>query len=367
VQSEFIRPRLLERLWPLIDKTATHWWWTGGRFREGYGRVCVSRDCRGVHRVVWEALRGPIPPGLVVCHACDVDFPAGDTTYRACCNPDHLFLATRAENTADMVAKKRSAWGDRNGMRRPPPPARPRGVPGRKPQPRIACVCEVCGKPFEITQADFRRGRGRWCGHACASTKERAPNRTCPRCGKRVYRTPSQIATRANIYCSVSCAVRDRPREPLWSRIWSRIDYGGRGCWPWTGCTNHAGYGVLSFTENGKTRPMQVTRLLWRMIHGRWPIYAAHRCDVPLCCRPSHLFNATPRENNRDMHAKGRARSGGLRGERASGAKLTEHDVREIRRRHADGENYSVLGREHGVSPQAIRALCLRLTWKHVR
>lgn len=117
MQGEFICARLLEKLWARIAKTETHWWWIGGRFRNGYGRVCVGRDCRGVHRVVWEIVHGPIPPGMVVCHTCDADFPPGDITYRACCNPAHLFLGTLADNSADMKRKGRSAAGDRNTSR----------------------------------------------------------------------------------------------------------------------------------------------------------------------------------------------------------------------------------------------------------
>jgi len=56
-----------------------------------------------VHRVAYEHHRGPIPPGLFVCHSCDVPI---------CVNPDHLFLGTGAENTADKMRKNRHIKGE---------------------------------------------------------------------------------------------------------------------------------------------------------------------------------------------------------------------------------------------------------------
>jgi hypothetical protein len=110
-----------ERFWSKVDKSGaipTHhpdlgccWEWIAARDWDGYGMFSIGiRDVRA-HRVSWELHHGPIPAGKEVCHTCDNP---------SCVNPSHCFLGSTQENTADRVAKKRSAFGDRNGMRRHP-------------------------------------------------------------------------------------------------------------------------------------------------------------------------------------------------------------------------------------------------------
>ena len=82
------------------------WPWVGFHTLGGYGSTTVNGRARAAHRVMWEALHGPIAVGLVICHRCDNP---------PCINPRHLFIGTHADNHADRNRKGRQARGERMG------------------------------------------------------------------------------------------------------------------------------------------------------------------------------------------------------------------------------------------------------------
>lgn len=82
------------------------WEWQGSRDKDGYGLTGLFDDrTRRAHRVAHEMQVGPIPEGHQVAHHCDNP---------PCVRGVHLFAATQAGNSADMVAKGRSLTGSRN-------------------------------------------------------------------------------------------------------------------------------------------------------------------------------------------------------------------------------------------------------------
>jgi hypothetical protein len=79
--------------------------WTGGRDRDGYGRVQVAGKRIKTHRLAWTLANGA-PNGLHVLHHCD-NPPCCETEPSEEYPEGHLFLGTNAENIADKIAKGR--------------------------------------------------------------------------------------------------------------------------------------------------------------------------------------------------------------------------------------------------------------------
>jgi hypothetical protein len=84
-----------------LDPTTGCLEWQGYRMLFGHGQTHLWGQKIYAHRLAWiVAHEQPIPDGLCVLHRCDNP---------PCCNPDHLFLGTRADNQRDMKRKGRGS------------------------------------------------------------------------------------------------------------------------------------------------------------------------------------------------------------------------------------------------------------------
>ena len=90
--------RFVDKVRPVNDPNEC-WIWEGAVGSDGYGRVRRKGATFSVHRYSYELFKGPVPEELCVMHRCDVPL---------CVNPTHLCLGTKADNTQDMLEKKRA-------------------------------------------------------------------------------------------------------------------------------------------------------------------------------------------------------------------------------------------------------------------
>ena len=146
------------------------------------------------------------------------------------------------------------------------------------------------------------------------------------------------------------------------ARFWAKVDRTG-DCWIWTASKKRFGYGRFMLHGRQWTAP----RVAWVIVHGSIPegLHILHRCDNPPCVRPDHLFTGTNADNVADKQAKGRART--AQGSLSGMAKLDEASVVAIRHAYASGDaSTPQLAREYGVTTGLIGAIIRGTIWQHV-
>jgi len=92
----------VDAFWSKIDRSGgpdACWPWTSNVTPAGYGRPRWGGPHLLAHRIAWGLVNGVIPDGVCALHSCDNP---------PCCNPAHLFLGSRRDNVADMIAKGRA-------------------------------------------------------------------------------------------------------------------------------------------------------------------------------------------------------------------------------------------------------------------
>lgn len=144
----------------------------------------------------------------------------------------------------------------------------------------------------------------------------------------------------------------------FWSHVQPSSD---DKCWPWMKCCSKWGYGVTGFNR----QTARANRVAFRLANGYWPTRACHKCDNPICCNPSHLFDGTDSDNMQDMIRKGRGNP--ARGERSGSNKLSTDQVNEIRRLKSESNlSNRKLGDMFGCTAGLVSMIVNRKRWAHV-
>lgn len=179
--------------------------------------------------------------------------------------------------------------------------------------------------------------------------------------------------------------------DPFWSQVHPEAL---SGCWLWHGRDGGTrGYGKY----NGRW----AHRVAYERAHGPIPsgLFVLHRCDVPACVNPNHLWLGTAADNARDMREKGRSAAGAKHGlarhpeRRASGdrhpwrrdprlaasaraaqaalsgeahpnSRFTSAQIAEVKRLRAEGLSFSQIARATGVSRSVAHMVCAGKAWR---
>ncbi len=194
------------------------------------------------------------------------------------------------------------------------------------------------------------------------------------------------------------------PTTELTKRFWKKVTLCAHGrrckacCWLWTSSTWPSGYGqVFLGRDEGKRIRVLAHRFAWELRHRKAipsERFALHSCDRPLCVNPAHVVIGTQKDIRHEAARKGRLATGDrhpfrlhpetrpfgdrngactmphriVRGEHTAQAKLTDANIRSIRRAYARGrKTVRQLAAAYAVGRSTIYHVLKKETWAHVK
>lgn len=162
--------------------------------------------------------------------------------------------------------------------------------------------------------------------------------------------------------------------SPPEHRFWNTVDLNGPihpvygKCWIWLGGKSRNGYGQFTISNRG----IRAHRYSYELHIGPIPegLSVLHHCDNPSCVNPKHLFVGSTFDNHQDKVRKGRQ----AKGETNGFSKLSDDEIREIRRRYKLKRGYhdpvngqNGLAREFKVTQALISLVVRNEIWTHVK
>jgi plasmid maintenance system antidote protein VapI len=320
-----IRP-LADRFWEKVDRRGPDecWPFTGSRDARGYGHIGLGgrgKPQAKAHRVAYELSVGPIPPGLCILHSCD---------YPSCCNPAHLRPGTARENWHDQVLRDRCRFTS-------PPQPRP---PLKSKPPKATRPCPILTEAQAIAiRTAYQKG----------------------------HLTQGELATIAGVTPSV---VQNLLRGHTWQHLGAPVRPDR------TAALNRGGRNGQARLDDDRVADLLDRYLREDVTHAQLAAgYGVAEETIGAILRNERWRHVKPfiRARVKALSLQ-RARTASRNhprshpnGEQIHTNKLTEDQVREIRRRYTAGSlSQAALAAEYSVSQPTIGALLLGKTWKHL-
>lgn len=188
--------------------------------------------------------------------------------------------------------------------------------------------------------------------------------RVCNYCQKNFMGHRSDVKKGKAKFCSISCGVAFRnkskklnPKQIFLNNV--TIENGQNGCWIYKVGTR---YGKIDV--NGKN--ILAHRFSYELFNEKIPdgLYVCHKCDVPMCVNPKHLFLGTAKDNHDDMIRKGRKVF--HKGSLSPNAKLSEETVSHIKWFLSNGTTMAKIGRELNIAYYHVMNIKRELAWSHI-
>lgn len=166
-----------------------------------------------------------------------------------------------------------------------------------------------------------------------------------------------------------ACTHDGQPRRPFvgryqlstWDRFWTKVRK-SEGCWEWTGSISGKPLKYGRFRAGGKGQVAH--RVAWELLICPIPdgLHVLHRCDNPVCVKPTHLFLGTAEDNASDKVKKGRqscCHQPGWRNFR----KYTPEFVEQVRRLLAEDPSPARIAKNLGCDSEFVRRIHRGLIW----
>lgn len=154
--------------------------------------------------------------------------------------------------------------------------------------------------------------------------------------------------------------IYERTPKPIATRLFAKT-IKTETCWLWQGSKGPMGHGQIYLGPENDKRLAFAHRVSWELHYGKIPsgLFVLHKCDVPNCIRPDHLFLGTKADNSKDMVSKGRQK----RGEQLPQTKLTADIVRQIK---TSTESCLSIAKTFGISPSHAWNIRAGKRWGHI-